>query len=290
MASFIITPRVDETQEFLEIANDFANPLELVREAISNAFDAKAKAIAISFTVEKELGEPVLHITVRDDGHGMDGDGLQSFFDLGNSLRRGDVTTIGEKGHGTKVYFHSSSIEVTTTRDGRTHQATMTDPFKKLFNREIPTVTVTEVAPGKNSNGTLIRIRGYNNNRRDLFTHERLKDYIQWFTKFGSIEKALGIDSHSEVTLQLAGLDRVTPESLSFGHFFPPDSKSLQKLFDEYLIKAPDHYCRRIVKEGQLKNFPEIRFHAIFCVEGNKVKQSYNRMLTRPGYTAPSRR
>jgi hypothetical protein len=35
MAEFTITPKVDETQEFIEIANDFANPLDLVREAIS---------------------------------------------------------------------------------------------------------------------------------------------------------------------------------------------------------------------------------------------------------------
>ena len=121
MATFKIIPTVDETQEFLEIANNFSNPLELVREAISNAFDAKAKTISIVFTVGAEFGERVLYITITDDGHGMDKDGLQSFFDLGNSLRRGDPTTIGEKGHGTKVYFHSSSIEVTTTKDGHTY-------------------------------------------------------------------------------------------------------------------------------------------------------------------------
>ena len=36
-----ITPTVDQTQEFIEIANDFSNPLELVREALSNAYDAR---------------------------------------------------------------------------------------------------------------------------------------------------------------------------------------------------------------------------------------------------------
>ena len=37
----LLTPQVDQTREFLEIANDFANPLDLVREAISNSYDAK---------------------------------------------------------------------------------------------------------------------------------------------------------------------------------------------------------------------------------------------------------
>jgi len=39
MEKFELIPGVDETQEFIEIANDFSNPLDLVREAISNAFD-----------------------------------------------------------------------------------------------------------------------------------------------------------------------------------------------------------------------------------------------------------
>ena len=287
MGSFIITPKVDQTQEFLEIANDFSNPLELIREAISNAFDAKAKAITFKFTVEKEQGEPVLHIDIVDDGDGMDREGLQSFFDLGNSLRRGDPAAIGEKGHGTKVYFNSTSIEVITTKNAQTYRAMMLAPFRKLFNREIPTVQVSEVSPCHGKTGTQIRITGYNNNRRELFTHERLKDYIQWFTKVGSIETSFGVTDHADMTLHLTGLDRSGSEQLKFGHYFPPDSKSMQQLFDEHLVKAPDHYCKRLVREGHLKHFPEIKYHAVFCIEGNKIKQSYNKMLTRPGYRAP---
>jgi len=103
MENYTIKPKVDETQEFIEIANDFSNPLDLVREALSNSFDAGAKNIEISFNVVKEYGESNLEITVKDDGTGMDKKGLQSFFDLGNSLSRGNDDKIGEKGHGTKV-------------------------------------------------------------------------------------------------------------------------------------------------------------------------------------------
>ena len=52
-----LTPKVDETQEFIEIAFDFSNPLDLVREAISNAFDAGADKIKIGFYVESLYGE-----------------------------------------------------------------------------------------------------------------------------------------------------------------------------------------------------------------------------------------
>lgn len=40
-----MTPEVNSVQEFIEIAQDYSNPLDLVREAISNAFDVKAKNI-----------------------------------------------------------------------------------------------------------------------------------------------------------------------------------------------------------------------------------------------------
>lgn len=38
--SFTINPEVNSAQEFIEISQDFPNSLDLVREAISNAFDA----------------------------------------------------------------------------------------------------------------------------------------------------------------------------------------------------------------------------------------------------------
>ena len=66
MDAFTITPEVDETQEFIEIANDFANPLDLVREAISNSYDAKATEIKISFDVEQQSGERLLIAIDKD--------------------------------------------------------------------------------------------------------------------------------------------------------------------------------------------------------------------------------
>ena len=61
-----IEPKVDSAQEFIEIALDFSNPLDLVREAISNAFDAKAKNITLDFSVVSEYGEKILKIEIFD--------------------------------------------------------------------------------------------------------------------------------------------------------------------------------------------------------------------------------
>jgi hypothetical protein len=178
MSEFIITPKVDAAQEFIEIANDFANPLDLVREAISNAFDARATEIQLSFDAETIVGEKIFVIKLTDNGTGMTRDELQAFFDLGNSTRRGDKSTIGEKGHGTKVYFNAKKLVVDTQREGKRLMAVLDSPFAKFHDRKIPTVNVTEEASETAATGTTITIYGYNNNRRDRFNHDRLRDYI----------------------------------------------------------------------------------------------------------------
>src|SRR5215471_12583832 len=98
-----VKPQVNSEAEFLEIASDFGNPLEIVREAISNSVDAQAKNITIAFTVEEVDGAATLVITIEDDGYGMTRDVLaRDFWGLGYSTSRDDRTKIGEKGHGTK--------------------------------------------------------------------------------------------------------------------------------------------------------------------------------------------
>lgn len=284
MKPYVITPKVDETQEFIEIANDFSNPLDLVREAISNAYDAGSSEIQISFEVVKQYGESILKIILKDNGSGMTSDQLQNFFDLGNSTRRDDENTIGEKGHGTKVYFNSKKIEVKTSLGGNGLHAVMEEPFKKLYDREIPTVDVAPIYDIKK--GTEITIYGYNNNRRDKFTHPILKDHIVWFTKHGSIEGEF-LDACYEVKLSLKGLGESKFEEITQGHYFPDDSKDINKLFEDYLTKAPDYYSKKIKKNGVLKNHPEICYQAIFCIEGKYAKYDYNQMLRRRGYSAP---
>lgn len=284
MSQFEIKPVVDATQEFIEIANDFSNPLDLVREAISNSYDACATEIEIAFDVIKQYGESILRITVSDNGTGMTATQLQNFFDLGNSTRRGDSDAIGEKGHGTKVYFNSTKIEVETSTGEQGLHAVMEYPFRKLHDRQIP-IAIVNTKDGV-SKGTRITILGYNNNRRDKFTHPILRDYISWFTKHGAIETQFA-EPKTSVNLRLRGLGQVGFETLPQGHFFPSDSQNINKLFEQHLVRAPDHYAKKITRTGTLRNRPEIKFHAVFCIEGKHAKYSYNEMLRRPGYQAP---
>lgn len=163
----------------------------------------------------------------------------------------------------------------------------MKEPFTRLHAGQLPEVTVEEIGNVAEPNGTTIRILGFNNNDGEMFTHERLRDYIHWFTKFGSVEQQVGLQEHKDKKLFLKGLDRTDAEEVSFGHFFPENSKPIKELFDEHIVKAPEHYCKRITRSGFLRKHPYIKYEAVFSVEGNRVKQAYNYMLRRPGYAAP---
>jgi hypothetical protein len=266
-----LIPKVDETREFLEIATDFANPLDIVREAISNAYDAKCSFIKIHFEVVKKYGEYVLKITIEDDGEGMDDKGLEAFFSLGSSPRRqqkeSDDAVIGEKGHGTKIYFNSDLVEVTTTKGITVYHARMDRPYAHLHDNAIPSVEIRSKPNVQLLKGTKIEIIGYNRNRRELFNHERLRDHIAWFTKHGSFEKEFGIAVNENVVVYLKGIDRQDEERITFGHPFPPESESVEKLFNVHLAYAPDYYCRRWVKSGRLPDFPDIQYQAVFYLE-----------------------
>jgi hypothetical protein len=279
-----INPQVDAVREFIEIANDFSNPLDIVREAISNAYDAKANKIWIAFDVIDEYGDRQLRITLKDNGHGMNKEDLQAFFNLGSSSRRSDKDAIGEKGHGTKVYFNSLKVEVTSKKDKKQCHAVMDKPFKKLKMGELPTVSVTITDADSEDTETTIIIYGYRNNSARTFTHAVLKDHIMWFTKHGAIENIFDSSKNKDVTLYLKGLDVDHYEEIAFGHYFPEQSKDITKLLEVHTTKAADFYCKRIKKDGHLENFPDIKYQAIFSIEGKQIKFHYNQMIRRQGW------
>ncbi len=281
------TPKVNQVNEFKEIANNFANPLEIVREAISNSIDARANEIHLIFDIVNYFGEDLFRVTIKDNGKGMNEAELESFFDLGNSTKIGDNDSIGEKGHGTKVYFHSKQVTLTTYKLGQCINATMKDIYKNLNQNIIPSYEYTVSSCDSELSGTEIEIIGYNLNKFSVFKHGILKDYILWKTKFGGIDKEFNIDTFNDYKIVLKGLDSDITETLHFGHIFPSESVSSNKLFELYNNDAPDYFCKRWIETGTLPNFPHIKYQSVFYVEGKYVKYSYNNMLRRQGYKAP---
>lgn len=195
------TPKVNEVNEFLEIASDFEDPLEMLRESLSNAYDAGAKNVDIRINTQPNGSD----IIIEDDGHGMDHGELESFFDLGNSTK---TDSIGYKGHGTKIFYKSDRIKVNTSKDGTTINAQMDNPWEKLNNRVLPEYEVNENenTPSSRSH-TIIKISGFKSGEGfspESLTYPKIHNYLKWKTIVGSTAHFFENDPHEmEITVEL---------------------------------------------------------------------------------------
>ncbi|WP_324665783.1 ATP-binding protein [Haloarcula sediminis] len=194
------SPKVNEVNEFLEIASDFEDPLELLRESLSNSFDADAEAVSISIRRDANGSS----IVIDDDGTGMNRDELASFFDLGNSTK---TDSIGYKGHGTKIFYKSDRITVNTTKNGTTLIAEMDRPWEKLNNETLPKYDVSEKDAPSTRSGTTIKISGFRSGEGfspDSLTYREVKNYLKWKTIAGSTAHFFDDDFHEmKIRLEL---------------------------------------------------------------------------------------
>jgi hypothetical protein len=314
------TATVNTANAYRQIISNYSNPLEFVREAISNSIDAAATNLTVK--VEQPVGptgQPEIRITLRDDGKGMDARTLERFFNLGDSEKselRSDAEDqdhlIGEKGFGTKIYLNSRKIEVRTRdkQSGLALKAVSQGHLERIHDISSgvgPQYDVTEEPHGVD--GTEIKIFGYNHNDGSKLGHDQLRDYILWFTKFGSVEPLLWeqFPKFSAAKARLANLKlhlrglgfdpqkhagdiNAQSVTLDFGHPFPEecfDGKALRAKAKTGKASPTDFYCRRFVREDVLKKFPGYRWQAVFSIEGNSVKYQ-NPMVRRQRYQAPS--
>lgn len=121
-----VLPKIDQVWEIREIAEDFTNPLEVFREAISNSYDARADNIKIEIYKAKE-GEYVyspLTIKISDNGNGMTKTQIENFWSLGCSEKRNSKEEfIGCKGHGTMIYLKAKYIQIQTTNERNAYKS-----------------------------------------------------------------------------------------------------------------------------------------------------------------------
>ncbi|MFC6720296.1 ATP-binding protein [Halobacteriaceae archaeon SHR40] len=194
------SPKVNEVNEFLEIASDFEDPLEVLRESLSNSYDAEATEVQISIYTRPSGSD----IIIEDDGHGMDERDLESFFDLGNSQK---TDSIGYKGHGTKIFYKSDRIEVTSRHDGTSYRAVMDEPWEKLNRKELPEYELTKNTVRSGNSGTKIKITNFRSGKgfeAESFTYNKIHHYLKWKTIAGSTAHFFGDDEREmEITVTL---------------------------------------------------------------------------------------
>ncbi|MBK6418523.1 MAG: ATP-binding protein [Ignavibacteria bacterium] len=147
-----IVPLVNAEAEFNEILNDFGNPLEILREAISNSYDARASEIVISFGVREIDGSKKLVIQLNDDGCGISEESLRrDFWGLGHSTSRGDDSKIGEKGHGTKIFLRSEHVIVKTQTTTGAWLSECVSPLRALTQQKLHTPTIQAIGQFRES-------------------------------------------------------------------------------------------------------------------------------------------
>lgn len=243
-------PQVKDISLFKEIAQNIINPLEILREAISNSHDAQAKTISI--IVYRDLYGDFI-IEIQDDGKGMTINDIHRFFNLGDSNKT--VVGIGEKGLGTKTYFKSQKIILETqTKENETYKAVMNRPWECLCNNYLPEYTVESVETKPGKIGTTVKIEGYLiDNPEKYFNFETIKDYVLWFTAAGSFKTYFAnyTELHKYINnMQVAPRvfieDRILnlKEEIAGVHPFYYPQENPKEDISEPIYKRSVNYCR----------------------------------------------
>ncbi|MBL7120305.1 MAG: ATP-binding protein [Dehalococcoidia bacterium] len=290
------TPEVKAERSLLEIVENFTDPREVLREAISNSLDWSASTIRITVHEDATRADRELVIKIWDDGLGLDKERFFAFWNLADSvgLQRDKFgrkmgQRVGEKGHGTKTFWKCRQIEVeSVTRDGDGNGwhvlGEMREPIDTLLQEKVPNYEYAEGPEPSGETFTEVTIKGYKAHRKEDFRHETLKDYIQWFTKFGAIELDLQNETHKGKVIELQGLGQAAPETITFGHPFPPVFNDIKQLRKQYQDTWPKYYVNKWVFSAlPIEGYPSSTIDVVFYLEGDSVKRQYNPMLTRPG-------
>ena len=291
------TPRVKEYRSFREIVENFTDPREVIREAISNSLDWSASIIKIMVYEDANRADRELVIKIWDNGLGLTRERFLAFWNLADSpgLQRDKFGRklggrIGEKGHGTKTYWKCRQVEVESIAREENGSdwhvlAEIKDPINTLVQeKRVPDYYYFETLGEGKESFTEVTIRGYRIQSNEDFRHETLKDYIQWFTKFGSIELELEIDDNKDKVVELQGLGRSDPEVLVFGHSFPSISNNINKLQKQYKDTWTKSYVNKwVFPSVPIEGYPASSIDVVFYLEGDSAKKAHNLMLTRQG-------
>lgn len=286
------TPEVKKAPSFLEIVENFTDPREVLREGISNALDWGASTIKITVYEDATRADRELVIKIWDNGLGLTRERFLAFWNLSDSpgLQRDKFgrklgERVGEKGHGTKTFWKCRQIEVESVareEDGGDWKvlAWMMEPINTLKQEKVPDYDYVEQPGQGNETFTEVTIKGYYTQSKEDFRHETLKDYIRWFTKFGSGELELQIDTHQGKVIELQGLGRGDSERIPFGHSFPPVSNNIKQLQKRWQDTWQKYYVNKwAFPSVPIEGYPSSNIDVVFYLEGDLAKRQHNPML-----------
>ncbi len=228
-----VKPQINEAREFIEIAKDFKRPQEILREALSNSWDANAKSVSVEIEAVKlpRVGsgrrKQRVNVTIQDDGDGMNEAEIHYFFNLGDSHK--PPGSIGTKGHGTKIYYKSAGIEVVTYHgDSAIHARTDVPPWETLQKGIVPTYTYKVGPNSPRQRGTTIHVNEFDAPHSEFEDFNTVAGYLQWHSICGSLASALGSQTREmAVSMRLPG--GAPAFTLKNRFNIPPEKSDLSK-------------------------------------------------------------
>jgi len=259
---------VDALDMLKEVARNFTQPLELMREAISNSYDAFANNVSIKITRKNWEGDQRWVINIGDDGKGMVLDeqppgpftgSLRKFFTLGKSMRRGmdEHDLIGEKGLGIKVAFHSEYLTVKTWagQGYPMYIASSYRPWASIFKGVMPEYEYTSYEEDKRPYDhpfTEIEVIGFYDNDGSHFRADEVEDYIRWFTKWGAFEERIRQYLAKETEALNLHLSSFRPAPTGYVTLHAPSDASPRKI--PFGHPFPDSGDRKIVPNEKFED------------------------------------
>ena len=207
---------INEGYELLQIIKDFGEPLEIFREAFQNAVDENAKNVFYKVYQDDDgYSEETLYIDIWNDGNPLEKDRIPNFFGLAKSTKV-DVKKmrpldgkLGYKGHGSKIFFNAQKVIICSKTKTEEWFVELNEPLTQIKkNGELNYSEVfkcneeTIRLPENIEEGFLVRIINHksfpNGETFYKLDHRYLRDYILWYTIFGSIVVHFKNDSASE--------------------------------------------------------------------------------------------
>jgi hypothetical protein len=242
---------IDDIHIFLQVIRERKDPLAILREAISNSYDAEARNVWVTMR-DSEKGK--VDLCIDDDGHGIEESRFRDFFGLAITSKN-NSKQIGNKGLGTKLFFASDRIEVyTRTSKGERIAACMNEPLDSLLRNRLPEYEIMDLAERlRYRKGTRIVVKGVRSNLgSERLSIDNIELYLRWYTAAGSCRSLFGgkADAFRVTIEKRLSLDKSETRVVS-GHMLPGDEDGDESSYRYFAYRFDPFSFRLLSDDGR---------------------------------------
>lgn len=320
--------QINEGYELMQIIMDFDNPLQIFREGFQNSIDEDSTIIVCKVYKKTILGGTDLYIDIIDNGVGLQRENAGCFFGLAKTSKLNfdgsrKENKLGYKGHGAKIFFNAESVSIVSKLENDYWGATCLNPMQQLRNTSkmqysdcVHPKQLDMEIPNDFKTGFFVRIKNPTcfNTQSTWYRlcHIYLRDYIKWFTVFGTIKtlfdnnllekrvklylNALDFSIFNNEYITFSNIDPIPVfeykyggmfEVIDLGHYFPKE-RYTEKDMKQYAASVGDNklyvdYYSKQVEKCRVDCGSNIYFDFVLFTEGYETKRRYDILLSRRG-------